>query len=379
MPVLKLPDPLDAARQEVERLNSNRDQYLYWTLERILADSPFIERGRLVEGLTAFHRERMQKIPSPVQYPESPPWVDYILAVDREVQRLANLTDEEMALYRSLHPYVMFRGFVRSAPPTVEKCRSAFIPESEVGRIHIKNVDDPITFWKPEGKPAWLSNVPEVVLESDGVGNGLHLDDEPDETFPLPARQMFRHYADDVPSSVEFLTRYSKFWSAGNLLLYDRKNRSVAIEKCSYNHMEVFYPGPDGISHISGMTCRDPKSPQGRYQRAQRLKYIQLFSQPENGPDMAFWSCCEQFEQKLSKGLRAMDRPAKLDSVVKLFTGTWPEGLKKEGLREHPDQGLVGYTLITHLNLIDRKRLMRWQRSAPPEGRFPEEPEIFDY
>jgi len=368
-----------AAQAEINRLASGRDEFLRWPLERILADSPFVERDSLLDGLLDFHRERMARIPSRSKYPESPPWVDYVLAVDREVQRSTGWTDLDMALYRSLQVYVQFRGFARAAPPPVEKCRAAFLPDSDAGRIHIKNVDDPLTHWKPEGRPQWLFNSSEWTLGTDGVGNGLHLDDEPEDIFPLPARQMFRHYADDVPSAVQFLTRYSSFWSSGNLLVYDRQNRSAAIEKCSYNFIEVFYPGADGISHISGMTCRDPNSPQGRYQRAQRLKYLRMFGQTEQGPDMAFWNACERFERRLSEGLKTLGSPARLEALIRLFTSPWPTGLRKEGLKVHPDQGLVGYTLITHLNLMDRKRLMRWQRGPLPDACFPEEPEIFDY
>ena len=86
------------------------------------------------------------------------------------------------------------------------------------------------------------------------------MDDEPDELFPLQPTQMMYSYCDDVPSAVEFLTRYQSFWNGCNILLYDRQKRSVAIEKCSANFMDVFYPGSDGRSHISGMVCRNPGS-----------------------------------------------------------------------------------------------------------------------
>mgnify|MGYP001586483709 CR=1 FL=1 len=376
---VRLPNALETAQREAAAVNAHRDEYLAWPLDRIIADSPFVERARLVAGLEAFHRERMARIPPASRYPEAVPWVDYVIRVDRELQRLTGMSGLDMALYRSLHAYVLFRGFYRLAPPSVEKCRVAYVPDSDHGQIHIKNVDDPNTYWKPEARPAWLFPQPEQTLFSDGVGNGLHMDDEPAEIFPLPVMQMYPLYSGDVPGAVGFLRRYSPFWGRANLLLHDRQKRAAAIEKCSFNFFEVFEPGPDGAIHISGMTCRDPNSPQGRFQRAQREKYLRLFGLPPDGPDSAFWAICRQCEEKLAGGLCALGRPAQLESLLQLFTRPWPAGLNKTGQRIHKDQGLLGYTLISYAILYDEKRLLRWQRSALPECRYPDSPEEFSW
>lgn len=373
------PDPIETAQQEAERINADREAALVAPLERVLADAPFLDRGTLLSGLDAFHQERMERIPSPAKYPESPPWVEFVLAVDREVQALAGLSDAQMAQLRSLHHYLTFRGHGGASPASDEKCRVAYVPESDHGRLHFKNLDDPATWYKPEGKPKWLFPVEGQTLWSDGVGSGLHLDDEPEEIFPLPVMQMFGIYGDDVPSAVEFLTRYSPFWGRCNLLLHDSRKRSVAIEKCSYNFIEVFEPGPDGVSHISGMTCRDPDSPLGRYQRTQRQKYLDLFGRPADCADNAFWDLARQFEEKLASRLAGMGRPAKLDDLIRLFTTPWPEGLNKTGQRIHPEQGLIGYTLITCGKLLDEGKLLRWQRTALPELKYPDKPEVFEF
>jgi hypothetical protein len=376
MPV-QIPDALDTARREADAIRANREALLAFPLQRVLVDAPYLDPEVILKGLVAFYREAMARIPSFARYPEARPWVDYVLAVDRELQALAGLTELELATLRSLHNYLAFRGLGIAAPVQDEKCRVAYIPESDHGRIHIKNLDDPATHWKPEGAPRHLFTDKTRTLFSDGVGSGLHLDDEPAELFPLPARAMFSQYCDDVPSAVEFLTRYSPFWARGNLLLHDSRKRSAAIEKCSYNHIEVFYPGADGISHISGMTCRDPQSAQGRYQRAQREKYLRLYKQPLDGPDMAFWNGAWKFESKLGSELAAMKKPVKLDDAIKLFTTAWPAGLRKDGLRLHPKQGLIGYTLMTYAALPDEGRILRWQRSALPELTWPDQPEDF--
>jgi len=376
---VELPDPKAVAREEAERISKNRDAYLKWPLERVLADSPFTDREQLLAGLDAFHRERMAKIPSAQKYPEAKAWVDHTLAVEREVKQLAGLSDRDMAMLRSMGDYCRFRGFARVAP-AAEKCRVAYVPESDHGRIHFKNVDDPNTHWKPEGKPTNRFLDRNQTLWSDGVGSGLHMDDEPAEIFPLPVRNMYRHYCDDVPSSVEFLTRYSPFWGSGNMLLHDSKKRSVAIEKCSHNFIEVFYPGPDGVSHISGMTCRDPKSPQGRYQRKQRQKYLKLFGlNDENCADNTFWNFCEQLEVKLAASLQALSKPAKLDDLIRIFTRPWPEGLNKSGARIHPKQTLTSWTLISYFLLPDKGIMHRWQRGPLPECKFPDKPEVFTF
>jgi len=379
MKKIKLPDYKEVAQKEAEQIKSNKDAFLRWPLERILMDSPFVREQDLLEGLEKFHKERMEKVPSPVKYPESKVWVEYIIKRDNELRKITGMNHREMAIYRSLHDYCRFRGFVKVAPVT-EKCRVAYIPESDYGRIHIKNVDDPNIHWKPETEPRWLYSVKGQTLWSDGVGSGLHIDDEPEEIFPLSPREMFRYYADDVPSAVDFLTRYSPFWGSGNLLLHDSKKRSVAIEKCSYNFIEVFYPDSNGCSYISGMVCRDPDSPQGRYQRSQRMKYMKLFGlTEENSADMTFWNICEQFEVKLSTFIKTLSLPAKLEDVVRLFTKPWPEGLCKTGQKFHPKQSLTAYTLITYTMLPDVGKLYRWQRGPLPECKYPEEPEVFSF
>ncbi|OGV72865.1 MAG: hypothetical protein A2269_07690 [Lentisphaerae bacterium RIFOXYA12_FULL_60_10] len=368
-----LPDPHAQARAEAETINAKREMVLNLRINRILADCPQLDRDRLLEGLTAFHRRRMGMIPSTARYPEAAPWVQHTLIVEREVQQLTGFTDDEMAILRSLDLYITFHGMRRSAACD-EKCRIAFVPDTDRGPISISNTDDPLDYWKPSPPPTAFPYP--GGLAAPGVGNGLHLDEEPDELFPLPVTHMMPHYTRDVPGGVEFLTRYCPFWGRCNLILFDDTLRSVAIEKCSFKYIDVFHPGPDGRSHISGMTCRDNNTTQGRHQQAMRESYLKLFNLPQDGPDMCFWNACRKFETKLARELTQLGTNAHYDDLLRLFLAPWPKGLNKWGLRVHPDAGLVGYTLQTHVLLLREKTYLRWQRSEDGT-RYPAEPETY--
>ncbi|MCY0541594.1 hypothetical protein OVW21_26570, partial [Klebsiella pneumoniae] len=66
--------------------------------------------------------------------------------------------------------------------PTPEKCRVLYVPESDRGALHAKNVDDPLTYWSP--RPRHEPNTPwpfPPPLVFDGVGSGLHIDEIPPE------------------------------------------------------------------------------------------------------------------------------------------------------------------------------------------------------
>ena len=327
------PDPLAAACAEAEFITANRHAVLNQRIESILADCPQITRVDLLDGLDAFHARRMGMIPSAEKYPEAAPWVAFTLSCDREVQRLAELTDLELAILRSLDLYVTFHG-MRRAAAVDERCRIAYLPETDHGAISISNTDDPLTYWKPAPPPKQFPYGGGLI--TGGVGNGLHMDEEPEELFPLPVLQMMSCHADDVPGAVEFLTRYCPFWGRCNFFVADTQKRSVAFEKSSYKYLDVFYPEADGRTHISGMTCRDPRTVQGQHQQKMRRQYLQLFGLSEDGPDVAFWNACKTFEDKLANGLRDLGPSPKLEDVKRFFLSRYPEGSEQVGLEAAP-------------------------------------------
>jgi len=371
---IKLPDPIEAARQEAQRIASSRHFLLAAPIERVMKDAPFVDRESLLAGLEDFHRERMAKVPSHAEYPEAQPWVEHVLAVDRELQKAANLTDLELATYRSLSAYLTFRGYANARPARAEKCRVAYLPETDRGQFHIKNVDDPITYWKPDPHPQ-KSVSPAEGLFWDGVGSGLHMDDEPDEIFPLPVTAMCMACCEGVPAAVEFLKRYRKFWGGGNAVIHDRRGQSVAIEKGSYNYIDVYPLDRSGGSHCSGMAYRSPRSAQGKYAWKKRRQYLRMFGQPLDGPDMTFWKACDRAERMLARLMNK--RRVTANEVIRLFTTPWPDGLNKSGVKLHPQMGFAEYTLVTRAIFLDERKSLIWQRSA--EGVYPDQPKVYQW
>lgn len=380
------PDPVVAAQQTADNIHANRQAALDTGLNRVLTDAPWIQREDLLNGLAAYHRDAMTQIPSAVRYPEAKPWVEYTLKYEQELRRRANLSTTEVALVMSLNPYLTFRGFkqagLKRAPaPQVEKCRVAFIPDTDEGPLHIKNVDDPVAGWipapsLPDRRPRLDWWWDQVEWLADGTGSGLHMDNEPDDIFPLPVLTMALEHAHDTPGFVDFLRRYSPFYGGANLLVCDQQFRVVAIEKCSHNHLEVFPPAAGAFSHISGMVCRDPDSPQGRYQRQQRDAYCRLYSLPADGPDHAFWTRCVEMEHRLVSRLRELGPRPKATDVMKLFITPDAEGgLRKDAHKAHPDQGVAESTLVTVATLFDKRRSYRWQRGRDGVS-WPARPEV---
>ncbi|MGB9642551.1 MAG: hypothetical protein ACP5JO_02820 [Candidatus Ratteibacteria bacterium] len=384
-----MPDPINDASEEAKRINADRHYYLEMGIERIIADAPHVEKKQLIRQVENFYKEAMSKTPSFVKYPEAKAWVDYVIKRDRKLMDLAHLTIQEIAILRSTNDYLTFRGYKEFGLKRTgcdEKCRVAFIPYTDMGPMHIKNVDDPITWWSPARRLAEKAPISQAFwyhrnFVIDGVGSGLHIDDEPEEIFPLPVLKMVDMYAYDTDSVVEFLRKYSVFWGGCNVLIYDKKYKSVAIEKCSRNFCEVFEPEePSHFTHISGMVCRDKSSPQAKYQKNKRILYRKLFNLPDDGPDALFWEACDHLERILSHGIKKLGKSPLSGDIITLFITPYPAGLRKDGLKLHPQQGLIDYTLVTNCVFPEKKLYYRWQRSSEKDkGVWPEQPETCQY
>lgn len=376
----KMPDPRVAAEKQADYLMAAGLEVLEHGVRRYLGDAPWLgSMEDVLRGIDAFHQERMAKVPPAIVYPEAAPWVDYVRAVDRELMARVALTPRQLAVYRSFGEYVMFRGVLRAGLARTEKCRVFYHPATDHGAMHTKNVDDPVPpgGWRPDRTmPRSLPCSRGLVW--DGVGSGLHLDDEPDEIFPLPFIQMFFHHANDVPAGIDFLKRYCKFHGGCNFVLHDDQRRSVAVEKCSRNFVEFYPPDPQsGFTHVSGMVCRNPNSPLGRYQKAKRDQYRRLFHLPDNGCDAVFWDACDRADRLLADTVRAMGPTPRRDDVLKLLTTPWPDGLCKTGAKLHPDQAAGEYTFVVCASLLDERTYYRWQRDE--NLAFPATPEIRQY
>lgn len=372
-----VPTPLDPQRDAQTEAQFLRR--VDWTaasaIDRVAADTPPLNRETLIKGLVAFHRERMQAVPDRTRFPESPRWVEHTLKRDALLADALGLSETDLAVLRSLHQFMAFRGWLDptictssakpTGPPPVpsrERCRIAYVPESSWGEVHLKNLDDPLPGFNPRPTPEGLDRPP---LVHDGVGSGLHLDTEPDELFPLNPRVMMVHETDDTPGAVALLARYHAFWGRTNIIVYDRQRRAVAIEKCGFGPMEVYEPNAKGAVHVSGMVCRDPDSPQGRHQAEMRRRYLDRFQRPANGADGAFWSACDRAERMLADALWPgpnASGPIDIDALWKLFHTPWPDGLCKEGRPLHPEQTVYEYTLSSYVIAWTQQRMVRRQR-----------------
>ncbi len=360
-----------SARVEAERILASRDATVNAYLNRLMKASPFLDRAEVAGEVRKFHVERMGKVPAKAKYPEAQRWAEHQLKLDARVKELAGLTDEEMAVYRSLASYMTFRGYrmmgakiAARSTFEVEKCRVAYVPDTDEGVVHIKNLDDPITFWK---KRPPITEFPKDGLQWDATGSGLHLDNEPEDTFPLPVPVMCKELCTTVPEAVAFLTRYCSFYGKQNILLFDGKNPTAAIEKCSYNFIQVNGPDKHGRNHISGMVCRDINSPVGKHQAAMRLEYLKLFGLPLDGPDAAYWAASGKAEVRLATFL-SQPGPLKAEELLTFFVTPRPEGLNKNGDWVHPEQEVLDWTLATTAYFWGSKKVVRWQREPSEVG-----------
>ncbi len=386
-----LPSPPDAhadAHAEADRLSQTN-----WSAQRaiknISADAPKLNQARLIEQLTVFHQERMQRVPDACRFPESPMWVDYIRQRDCSLQDACGMSGKDLAVLRSLYLFMAFRGWrdpeiagkenasPQPPPPNGEHCRVAYLAESTWGEVHFKNVDNPLAGFAPRPIPEGMER-PQLVC--DGVGSGMHMDIEPADLFPLEPRRMMLYETGDTPGAVEFLTKYRDFWGGCNVLIYDRDQRAAAIEKSSYSQLAVFQQNSAGAVHISGMVCRDPESEQAQHLSAMRQQYLTRFGLSRDGPDHTFWQACDQAEGMLSEALNPYtdSQPINAEKIWQLFRTPWPKGLSKEGDRLHPNQTVEEYTLTTYAICWEKKHMRRVQRD-PQTGRMPSEEERFQF
>lgn len=365
------PDPVAAARAEAERIAANRHLALTARMEHILADSTRLDRTELLSGLTAYHQEAMSRPPSAARYPEAQPWVEYTLAYAQELRRQAELNDWEIAVLMSLEPYLMFRGFKAMAVKwqPVERCRAAFLPDTDEGPLIIKNDEGDLVIWQ-QGPPLpskagrdafWWEHVDWMI---EPAACGMHFDDEPEEIFPLPVFTMVAEHAATTPEVVAFLERYAPFWGAENILVVDKQFRVMAIEKTSRNFFEPYAPDAKGRCYVSGMSCRDYTTPQGKHVQNKRNEYCHLFGLPDDVVDRAFWKLCDDLEAMLKNGLAGMPAKVKASEVCALFATPYPNGLAYDNYFCHPDQAFGANTVVTYATAPEAGRYYRWQRSA---------------
>jgi hypothetical protein len=337
---------------------------------RCLAKAVGMTTEQLVAKVVAYDRERLDAVPDLTVYPELR---GYRERLDEETRgmREGGLDDASIALCRTLNFWRDTRllqetGRACHVVVMPEKCRVLYVPQSDVGAIHAKNVDDPLTYWRPRPpfgpNPAWPWQHP---LLFDGVGSGLHLDEIPPEIFPVNPLELCREHCTTVPAATEFLVRYNYFWHSQNLLIHDYHGNSMAFEK---TRCRVATRGPNaqGINFITGMGALDPGI--SAFQRAQRQKYLDQIGADETCSDACFWRVCWGKWHNMARYVEELSLSPTFDNVKQLMEQRDPSGpMCLTGVPSHPTDQAPGCTLVMDIYLVDRKQLHRrqWRGKVP--------------
>ena len=337
--------------------------------------------GTLLGNVTAYDRERLEAVPDLTKYPELRGCRDQLTAQDQGMLD-AGVSREMIALSRTLDFYVHTRLYQETGrawyfEPSLEECRILYVPDSEIGPIHAKNVDGPLGGLKPlpptpKGTP-WFWNHP-IVL--DGVGSGLHIDEIPPEIFPANIYDLCYGHCTTVSAATELLTRYNCFWGHGNLLVHDYHGNSAAFEKTQCR-VGVRAPDKHGMSFISGMAAIDPCIRE--HHRRMRLKYLDQIGADWTGPDGCFWKECEATLDHMAVCVERLSARPTLREVNELMERHEPgHPLCFTGEKSHPDQAAGCWTVEMRLFLLNERKCFRRQvRDGKPAYLDP--PELIEY
>lgn len=335
----------------------------------------------VIAQVCAYHRERLDAVPSLTTYPELRGYRDRLDARARGY-RDAGVDDVTLALMTTLSFWRETRllqetGRGYEALPQPEKCRVVYVPHSDVGAIRAKNLDDQIAYYQPEppvapGTP-WPYPHP---LVFDGVGSGLHIDEIPPEIFPVEPHGLCQELCTTVDEAVDFMVRYNYFWTGQNVLLHDFHGNSAVFEKTRCR-VAVHLPDADGISYTSGMGVRDPEI--SAFQQRQRQLWLDQNGWDWNSPDACFFKCVQATWENMQRYMAELRMNPTFDNVKQLLEQRPTTGpLCFTGARTHPDDPLVAYTLRISIWLLDRKQLHRrqWRDNLPS---YLDTPEIVQY
>ncbi len=335
----------------------------------------------VVRKIAAYHRERLDAVPDLRQYPELDGERELLLEYYRGIKD-AGLDDDSVALCESLGFWRDVRLFQETGRgmfvfPMPEKCRVLYVPRSDQGQLHAKNVDDPITYWKgekpvPPGSP-WPFSHP---LVFDGVGSGLHLDEIPPEIFPVNPIELCREHCATVKEATAFLVRYNYFWSGQNLLVHDHHGNSVAFEKTRCR-VAIRGPNAQGINFITGMGALDPGI--RAFQNAQRSKYLEQIGAGQDDVDACFWKLCQGQWDNMKRYVEELSKNPTAEGALALMAKRDPGGpMCLTGKKCHPDEKTPGYTLLMRMYFMDQKKMHRrlWRGKTPS---YKDTPEIVQY
>jgi len=333
--------------------------------------------GLAEEAFTAhirrFHQERLNAEPSLNVYPELKGSRDRLLERYRGMSA-GGMPADLIALNESLSfwiSYRMRREFGKIPNPVVmralpERCRVIYLPESDEGPLHFKNIDDPLGTWKPQPPIPSHTPWPHAPLFFDGTGSGLHLDDEPPEIFPVNVQKLCAERCETVAEAGEFLVRYNFFWGSCNLLVHDAEGNSLAFDKASRCRVAIRHPEPSGLNYINGMSAFDEEYE--TFIRARRAEYLRLTGQAADSLEGCYFSFCEGVLRNMKRRMADLRTNPTREALEHMMTSRDADGpLCKSGKPCHPEDTRPGATLIQRLFFLDRKSLLRrqWRGQTP--------------
>lgn len=343
----------------------------YWhDAARCLAQLLGWPKEKVVAEVRAYHRERLDAVPDLTRYPELRGYRDLLMEEQRGMID-AGADEDTIALAGTLHFWRDTRLLQQTgrgwhAPVMPEKCRVLYAPETDEGALHAKNVDDPLTYWKP--RPPYPKGAkwpyPHPLI-FDGVGSGLHIDEIPPEIFPVEVRSLCMEHCTTVEAATEFMVRYNYFWSSQNLLIHDTRGNSMAFEKTRCR-VATRKPNAKGVNFINGMGALDPGIRD--HQRRMRAKHLEQAGQGPDSMEALYFKFCEAKWNNMAKYVEQVSDNPTLESVNWLMEQRDPSGpMCLTGKKVHPDEKVSGCTLVMDIWFIDKKKLHRrqWRGNTP--------------
>lgn len=339
------------------------------------------ETAHLEQKVTAFHRERLDAVPDLTIYPELRGYRDLLDAEERGI--LESGADATLiALSKSLGFWRLLRlpqetgkpGYATVLP---ERCRVLYLADSDRGALHLKNMDDPLTYWKPlppcpPGSP-WPHSHP---LVFDRVGSGLHIDEVPPEIFPVDTHTLCKEHCTTVSEAEQFMVHYNYFWGSQNLLVHDQHGNSAAFEK-TWCRVATRGPNAAGINFINGMGALN--TDMADFHRRQRQKYLDTIGADWNSADGCYFTVCENKWKNMARYVEALSLAPTWDNAKQLMEQRAVDGpMCLTGTKSHPEQKVAGCTLRMDIFEMGNKRLHRrqWRGQVPA---FLDTPEIVQF
>ena len=330
--------------------------------------------GEVIQRIVTFHRRRCDAVPDAGRYPEIHEEREILLERYRGMAE-GGMSAETIALAESTWfwrdyslPAEERKSFYRLATEKKlrERCRIVYLPHSDKGPLHTKNVDDPLDTWKPQPPTKDPGPWPHSPLFYDGVGSGLHLDDIPPEIFPVDGIAIASRRATTIEEATEFLSRYIYFWGGGNLLVHDEKGNSMAFDKASRCRLAMRKPLANGVNFINGMGAFDPGI--AAFIDGQRAQYLRETGQDDQSVEAAYWRLCKGVDRNMARYMNELARKPTLENLRAIMDKRDPDGpMCKSGVPCHPDQRPVEATLQQRLYFLDKKLMWvrQWRATTP--------------